>query len=311
MSAPASTPTPASTPMSAPTSAPASAPSPVPAAGSARVAPAPVPDQGPVPSPSAPSRSAGVRGLAALRIELAKLRHKHLVPIALAILAVQLVWLGATASRSVQSNPGVEAIALFYQMPLLNAIFLPLLSTIIASTVCDIENRGAMLKELLTMQRARGLFAAKWAVIAMVLGVVIAAQTIVLLVMAGGLGFAGTVPGGTVAAYWISTLAVSVFIATLAEVLSLFCANQFLPLVVGVGLSFLGLFAMYLPEAASYVVPSAYYGLLSTVAMSYDEVAGVASYGVVPWPVEIFALVVVATAVLYLLASRAFTRREL
>lgn len=260
---------------------------------------------------SAPASPGGVRGLVALRLELAKLRHKHLVLATLAICAVQLVWLGVTVAHSVRGNPRLESLALFYQAPLLNAIFLPLLSAIVASTVCDIENRGSMFKELLTMQRARGLFAAKWAAIALALGIVVTVQTVALLAMAGGLGLAGTPPASTVAAYWASTLAVSMFAGTLVEVLSLFSANQFLPLVVGVGLSFLGLFAMYLPEAAAYVVPSAYYSVLSTVGMSYDETLGVASYGIEPWPVGAFALVVAATVVLSALASRAFARREL
>ena len=256
---------------------------------------------------SAPGTS--FSGLAAVRLELRKLRHKHLSLIAIAILAAQVFWLGATSSRGVQSNPDFRLV--FFSLPTMNAIFMPVLSGVIASTVCDIENRGNMFKELLTMQTARSLFAAKWGVTTLVIGVVVTAQTAVFTVMVGVLGCVGVPSPLMLMEYWASTMVVCLFIATLIQVLSLFFANQFLPMVVSVGLSFLGLFVMYLPKAFAYFVPSAYFGILSTVGIDYDAAVGVAAYTTVPWSIPAFALIVALTVAMYAVASRAFARKEL
>ena len=248
-------------------------------------------------------------GPTAVRLELRKLRHKHLPLIAIAILAAQVFWLGATSSRGVQSNPDFRL--LFYSLPTMNAIFMPVLSGVIASTVCDIENRGNMFKELLTMQPARSLFAAKWGVAALVVGIVVTVQTVVFARMVDVLGCMGVPSPLMLMEYWASTMAVCLFIATLVQVLSLFFANQFLPMVVSVGLSFLGLFVMYLPRVFAYFVPSAYFGILSTVGIDYDAAAGAATYTTVPWSIPAFMLILGLTVATYAVASRAFARKEL
>ena len=99
--------------------------------------------------------------------------------------------------------------------------------------------------------------------------------------------------------------------ATVVQVLSLFSPSQFLPLATGVGLSFLGLLSMFLPQAVSRLVPSAYFGLLGMVDMAFDSVTGSSTFSTRPWSIGDFIIVVAATAVIYILAGRAFSRREL
>lgn len=42
-----------------------------------------------------------------------------------------------------------------YQFPLINAIFLPLLSMVTASRLCGIEHKGLMLKQLCSIEKKR------------------------------------------------------------------------------------------------------------------------------------------------------------
>ena len=84
-----------------------------------------------------------------------------------------------------------------------------------------------------------------------------------------------------------------------------------MPLVVGVALSFLGLFSMYLPAYVSVFVPSSYFGLLSTVGMSYDYATEVITWSTVAWPVGYFSVVVLVTVAAFALSLRAFARKEL
>ncbi len=255
-------------------------------------------------TPSATSRP---RRIPAVRLELRKLRRKHLPLVALALMALELVWLGYGWSGDAVSKGDWRAI--YWQLPMLNAIFLPLLASIASSTVCDIESPGGMLKELLTLQSPRELFRAKWQAITLVLGLLVVAQTAASLALTSSLGFLSLPDAIAVAQYAVSTLAVSLLVATLVQALCLILQNQFLPLVVGVALSFLGLFSMYLPMAFARLVPSSYYALLSTVEMSSD--AGRVAFASRAWPVADLAVIIILTVAIYGYASRGFSRKEL
>lgn len=200
-------------------------------------------------------------------LELKKGRRKHLWLICTAMLGVLLVWFGYQSARQVEVTADYRV--LLYSLPTVNAVFLPLLSAVVASTVCDVENRANMWKQLLTMERAEDLFCAKWLTCALVLAAVVTVEVAAASAIGAVLGFQA-VPTSEGLVLWVSTLSVCLFVATVVECLCLFIANQFVPLVVGVALSFLGLFSMYLPAYVSAFVPSSYFGLLSTVGMSYD-----------------------------------------
>lgn len=241
-------------------------------------------------------------------LEFGKSRRKHLWLICAAMLGVLLLWFGYQSSRQVEHTTDYRA--LLYSLPVVNAIFLPLLSAVVASTVCDVENRANMWKELLTMERAEDLFCAKWLTCALVMAAVVTAEVAAASAIGAAVGFR-EIPVGERFVLWVSTLSVCLFVTTVVECLCLFIANQFAPLVVGVALSFLGLFSMYLPPAFSILVPSSYFGLMSTVSMSYDAAAGVASFGSVAWSVGYFAVIVLITVAAFALSLRAFMRREL
>lgn len=241
-------------------------------------------------------------------LELRKGRRKHLWLICSAMLGALLVWFGYQSARQVEVTADYRV--LLYSLPTANAVFLPLLSTVVASTVCDVENRANMWKQLLALERAEDLFCAKWLACALVLAVMVTAEVASACAVGGVLGFQ-PVPAGEGFVFWASTLSVCLFVATVAECLCLFIANQFVPLVMGVALSFLGLFSMYLPRAISAFVPSSYFGLLSTVGMSYDYATGVITWNTVPWPVGYFVVIVLLTVAAFAVSLRAFARKEL
>ena len=241
-------------------------------------------------------------------LEFEKSKRKHLWLICAAMLGVLLLWFGYQSARQVEVTTDYRV--LLYSLPTVNAVFLPLLSAVVASTVCDVENRANTWKQLLTMERAEDLFCAKWLTCALVLAVVVTVEVAAASVIGGGLGFQ-SIPASECFVLWVSTLAVCLFVATVVECLCLFIANQFVPLVVGVALSFLGLFSMYLPPAISVFVPSSYFGLMSTVGMSYNAATGLITWSTVTWPVGYLALIALLTAATFVISLRAFARKEL
>lgn len=241
-------------------------------------------------------------------LEFRKSRRRHLWLICAVMLAVLLLWFGYQAAH--QSEATTDYRRLLFALPVVNAVILPLLSAVVASTVCDIENRANMWKELLTMERPRDLFCAKWLTCALVLAAVTTVEVAAACAIGAILGYR-PIPANQIATLWISTLAVCLFVATVIECLCLLVANQFLPLVAGVALSFLGLFSMYLPPVVSAFIPSSYYGAMSTVRISMDAATGTVAYNTVPWPVGYLVAIVLITAVIFALSLRAFTRKEL
>lgn len=246
--------------------------------------------------------------LRGVRLEFRKARRKHLWLISFALLVVELAWLTYQETRS--ELPVTDYRELLFQLPILNAIFLPLLATVVASTICDIEFRANMLKELLVMEKPGTLYAAKWLACMLVLAVVVIVQTAALVAIGSYFGY-GSFPAGDLALYAISTFAVCLFIATVIQVLSFFASSQFIPLAVGVALAFFGLFSMYLPVVVAQFVPSSYYALLSTVGMVYDEATRTSTFFSIDWSLAHFLVIVVLTAVVYMLSARAFSRKEL
>ncbi len=242
-------------------------------------------------------------------LEFAKARRKHLWLASLGLLAFQFAWLVAGASNTVRHNPDFDGI--LYMLPQLNAIVLPLLCAIVASTVTDVENRANMWKLLLTMEDARRVVAAKWAACLLILAVVVGVQTAGVAAVAYGIGFQQNMPGpALLARYALSTFVVCAMLITIVQAVCLATANQFAPMIVGVGLCFLGLFIAYLPPVFSWFVPSAYFFVCRLVDGAYDASQHM-RFWAAPFPAAGLAVCVAVTIAAFIASRRAFAAREL
>ena len=247
--------------------------------------------------------------LTAVALEFAKARRRHLWLASLGLLAFQFAWLVAGARNTVRHNPDFNGI--LYMLPQLNAIVLPLLCAIVVSTVIDVENRANMWKLMLTMEDASRVVAAKWVTCLVVLAAVVGVQTAGVGLVAHLLGFAQNLPGpATLVRYALCTFAVCAMLATIVQAVCLATANQFVPMVLGVSLCFLGLFVAYLPTVFSWFVPSAYFFVLGLVGGAFDASQHM-SFWSAPFPVAGLVVCVVVTAVVFVASRRAFAAREL
>lgn len=242
-------------------------------------------------------------------LEFAKARRKHLWLASLGLLAFQFAWLVAGASNTVRHNPDFDGI--LYMLPQLNAIVLPLLCAIVASTVTDVENRANMWKLLLTMEDGGRVVAAKWAACLLILAVVVGVQTAGVAAVAYGIGFQQNLPGpALLARYAISTFVVCAMLITIVQAVCLATANQFAPMIVGVGLCFLGLFIAYLPPVFSWFVPSTYFFVCRLVDGAYDASQHM-RFWAAPFPAAGLAVCVAVTVAAFIASRRAFAAREL
>ena len=245
-----------------------------------------------------------------LSVEWTKTRHRRLwLPVA-ALVAMQGLWL-AWAVRGMDAAEAAQGyLGCLYQLPMMNAIVMPVAAAVLVSRLCDMEHRGDTFKQLFTMQPAHGLFDAKLVLGGAWLLAAVVGQLAAIRLVGSWKGFTDALTTGDVLCYLGGQFLVSLFLALLLQVLALRFKNQFVPLAAGLILGFLGLMSMFFPPAVMRLSPAAYYGLLSNVRMVWDPDTRVVTYFRQPFSWSDLSLLLAATAVLYGWGRRDFGNRE-
>lgn len=208
----------------------------------------------------------------AVSLEFVKLRGRLLWLLPVLCLAVQGAWLW-WAMRSMSHQEIVQGWQHYlYQLPVTNALFLPVLMAVMASRVADVEHKGLMLKTLYTMQPRGQLLLAKlllggWYLLWLMVG-----QLFTLLFIGLYKGFYGPIPWGYLGCHVLFTYTITLCIYLVQLLLSLFVVNQAVPLIVGIAGSFCGLFSLFLlNHPLSRLVLWTYYSQLFLCGMNWDK----------------------------------------
>ncbi len=219
----------------------------------------------------------------ALCLELRKCRHKHIALTALMMVAVQGLWLMWSVRNMKPEQLACGYVGCLYQYPLINAIVMPVLVSVLVSRLCDMEHRGSALKQLLVMQPAGQLFDAKLLLTALCLLAITAMQLGTIALVGRQMGFGDTLLPLDGWVFLGGQYAVSLFLALFTQVLCLRYTNQFIPLAAGLIAGFLGLMGMFFSPAVMRLSPGSYYGLLSNLGMNWDATTRVVTYYHVPF----------------------------
>lgn len=245
-----------------------------------------------------------------LKCEFLKTRRRYLLAMTLAITAVELCWV-------LCGNYSADALSkgwmmMLYQLPLLNAIFAPLLSIILASRLCDIEHKGLMLKQLCCIAPRGRLYDTKLIYGLGILLISLAVQLAGVYVGGKFLSFGGAFPLDLYLLYWLFTFVISAAIYLFQHTLSLLFKNQVIPFFIGVIGEFLGIFSMFLPQLpwlrASLLW--GYYGVLQFVEGEWDTVTRISTYYLMDIDWVFFWVLIAGTAAMYLLGKKLFIERE-
>ena len=156
-----------------------------------------------------------------LSVEWKKARRRRLwLPVA-ALVAMQGLWL-AWAVRGMDMQEAAQGyLGCLYQLPMMNAIVMPVAAAVLVSRLCDMEHRGDTFKQLFTMQPARGLFDAKLALGGAWLLAAVAGQLAAIRLVGAWKGFSDALTMGDVLCYLGGQFLVSLFLALLLQALSL------------------------------------------------------------------------------------------
>lgn len=217
--------------------------------------------------------------LRSLYAELQKAKRRHDLAACLLIPAAVLVWAGYAAPDGA-GDRDIAFHALFYTLPIMNTVLMPVGMAVLASRLWDVEVKGNALKLLYTLQSRRSLFIAK-ALLGTGEVLLIAA-----LELAGALGlgiyygYRDFPPACQLAYCLVCTCTVSLMLFFSELLLTILLANPLPALCTGITGALLGLFTGFLPPAVGYFVPWGYYiPLGSYILVSWDPDTRAVLYG--------------------------------
>ena len=95
-----------------------------------------------------------------IRAELQKARRRHDLIVCLLVPVMALLWCQSAAPTGADELASAYS-ALFYSLPIINTILLPVLMAVLASRLWDVEVKGYTAKLLYTLQSRRSLFFGK------------------------------------------------------------------------------------------------------------------------------------------------------
>lgn len=247
----------------------------------------------------------------AVALEFYKTRHRRIWLIVSAMIFVQMLWSIWGVGRMDARELSQGWMYFVYKFPLLNSIMMPVIAAVVASRLSDVEHKGQTLKLLNTVMPAGRLFTAKFICGALYLFAVVLLQIVVMVVTGCIAGFVGNPPLDKLLLYLLFTLAVTLTILLLQQVLSILFTNQMISLCVGLIGGLTGLFTMFFPQGLARLILWGYYGVLMLVGMNWDAGTRIMDYHYTPVDWGGFVTLTVAFCALYIIGRALFVRKEM
>ncbi len=243
-----------------------------------------------------------------VKAESYKCRYRRLWLIPLGFLVILLLWAGRVfTSLKPEELPMGYAITM-YSLMLTNAIFIPVMAAVLASRLCDVEIKGNTLKLLFTLERPGTFYVIKYLSGLKYLIFFTGGETLAVLVLGRLLHFTFPENPSIFLFHFLSITAVGAVILGIQQLLSLLCDNQILPLIVGLGGTFLGLFSMFFPKEINMLIIWGYFSIFSQGAVASQGDTWVYYYR--DFPVELFLGFLAAAVLLFFLELYIFKKKR-
>ncbi|WP_115728557.1 ABC transporter permease [Actinomyces culturomici] len=246
----------------------------------------------------------------AIRLEMSKTRRLWIWPIALVVVGIALVLSVPSTKRIAEMGPDMWPMLLL-TVSMMAALISPILVSVIASRLTDIEHLGGGWTMSATMGIAPGrLCRIKLAVLTAVLVPAVALEVgLPVLVVSLASGRAVDDPA-TWALYTAGLLAVDVAACGLYLLLAAVVDNQIICVGLGFLGSFIAIFSLLMPPALARLIPWGYWACITSVRQIGDVKAGTSSviYTAPEWP-WVIGFLIVAGAV-FTCATRRLDRIE-
>ena len=192
--------------------------------------------------------------LRSFHAELQKAHRRHDFLLCLLVPLIMILWVGGLAPSDPEELANGYS-ALFYSIPIIEAILMPVLMAVLASRLWEIEVKGSIPKLLYTLQERRSLFAGKAAfgLLEILLVTFLEMGAAVLLGIVHG--YTEAFPTGQFVYLTVCAMAVNTMLFFSEFLLMLWFSSPLPALCVGIVGALVALFSAFLPPIVSYFVP--------------------------------------------------------
>lgn len=247
----------------------------------------------------------------ALSLEFFKLRRKRIFLMIFLFLLAQMVWaflsLGMSMSKNNIAHSQWEAvIAIVASM---NGLFLPIISAIIVSRVCDMEHKGNTWKMITTTNiNRKQIYLAKYVCVLLLLLFYILLQTALITLFGLTYDFISPAPLILLGQYILGMMITSTTIVALQQWVSLSLKNQAFALCLGMVGGFIGMTADLFPATIRQFFIWSYYTGLSPATYLFTENA--ATYVSRPIDTSMLIIALILTAIFYAVGNWRISNKE-
>lgn len=243
------------------------------------------------------------------KTEWMKVRYRRIGLILLAFLGLIFLWMAWVVR---DGHP--EELADGYRwavtnLAIMNTVFMPTMTAMLGSRLCDAELKGNTLKLLCTMERPGRLYDMKLLMGACYLFLYTVAELGLLVIFGKLFGFGQFLTARNFLYFWVENYLVSFAVLLLQQVLSFFFENQIFPLAAGLLGSFVGLFAWFLSGNVRRLFLWSYYSLLAYIQSDWNEETRIMSFHDTPldWTALVTLIIVIILG--YTAGKRLFVKR--
>ncbi|MEH7456405.1 ABC transporter permease [Bacillus sp. JJ1127] len=246
-----------------------------------------------------------------LGLEYFKIRRKKIWIMIISFLVVEMLWAFISISRSIASNlDNAVWESVIFTISSMNGLFMPIISAIVVSRICDMEHKGATWKMLVATNVGRGhLYAVKYICAYSLLLYGIFAQVVFMIVYGLIKDFPGAPPIELLIRFIGGTLLATLAVTALQQWISFAIKNQAFALCLGMLGGFIGTTAGLFPAATRHIFIWSYYLDLSPVTYLYAESSS--TYMVQPVSSGIVVAALIMTVLFYIAGSIHVTRQEI
>lgn len=246
-----------------------------------------------------------------LRLEYLKIRRKKILPMITMFLGIEMLWAFIVVNRHITVDPD-QAIweSILYTVTSLNGLFMPLVSAIVISRICDMEHKGSTMKMLVATNVSRvQLYAAKYICANSLLLFVTFAQIILMISFGLIKNVSGAIPIQSFFVFIVGAMLTTLAITALQQWISMVVKNQAFALCFGMLGSFIGMTAGLFPAAVRNTLIWSYYLDLSPVIYLFSESSG--TYMSQPVNIGLVTTALVMTILFFIAGNIHMTRQEI
>ncbi|MDO4173323.1 MAG: ABC transporter permease [Eubacteriales bacterium] len=231
------------------------------------------------------------------RAELRKAHRRHDLLVILLIAAV-VVFLSCGNHHP---DPAAGYSALFYAMPIMNALIMSTGMAVLASRIWDVETRGNTCKLLFTLQTRSSLYVAKALLGILEIALIGLLECIAVAAVGAFKGYTEPLEPSQLIWLFVCTFAVSLLLFFFSFALCLYFPSQVPALAFGLAGSLVGLFSGFMPRICCYFIPWGYFIPLSAMETGWNPETRELWY--IPRPFHGALLVVAGIFIVLLIAA--------